>query len=82
MQEPYLVRIGAQVEVLQEAGGELAEQEVVGLVDGPQTPVGVVVGAGAGAERTHCNRKARVSGGRSFQLFIRSHCSTEYFVLD
>ena len=46
----YLVGISVQVKVLQEAGGELTEQEVVGLVDGPQTPVGVVVGTGAGAE--------------------------------
>lgn len=49
----YLVGISVQVKVLQEAGGKLAEQEVVSLVDGPQTPVGVVVGAGAGTEGAH-----------------------------
>lgn len=50
---PYLVRVRVEVEILQEAGGELTEQEVVCVVDGPQTPVGVVVGTGAGTERTH-----------------------------
>lgn len=52
----YLVRVAVQVEVLQEAGGEFAEERVVRLVDGSQAPVGVVVGAGARAERTHWMR--------------------------
>lgn len=59
-QQHYLIGICAEVKVLQEAGGKLTEQEVVGLVDCPQTPVSVVVGAGAGAERTHCNTSASV----------------------
>lgn len=49
----YLVRVAVEVKILQEAGGELAEQRVVRLVDGPQAPVGVVVGARARAEWTH-----------------------------
>lgn len=49
----YLVRISIQVKVLQEAGGKLTKQEVVSLVDGPQTPVRVVVGTGAGTEGAH-----------------------------
>lgn len=49
----HLVGVIVEVKVLQEARGELAEQRVVGLVDGSQAPVGVVVGAGAGAESTH-----------------------------
>lgn len=49
----YLVRVAVEVKILQEAGGELAEQRVVRLIDGPQAPVGVVVGARARAERTH-----------------------------
>lgn len=54
-----LVWVRAQVEVLQETGGELTEQEVVCVVDGPQAPVRVVVGAGAGAERAHWNTNTR-----------------------
>ena len=50
---PYLVRVAVEVKELQEAGGELTEQSVVGLVDGPQAPVGVVVGAGARTEASH-----------------------------
>lgn len=50
----HLVGVAVEVKVLQEAGGELAEQRVVRLVDGSQAPVGVVVGAGARAESTHC----------------------------
>lgn len=49
----YLVRISIQVKVLQEAGGKLTKEKVVSVVDGPETPVGVVVGAGAGAEGAH-----------------------------
>lgn len=29
----------------------------MGLIDGPQAPVRVIVGAGAGTERPHCGRK-------------------------
>lgn len=49
----YLIWIGVKVEVFQEPGGKLTEQEVVGLIDCPQTPVRVVIGTGAGTERTH-----------------------------
>lgn len=49
----HLVRVTVEVKVLQETSGELAEQRVVGLVDGSQAPVGVVVGAGACTESTH-----------------------------
>lgn len=54
LHEPtHLVRVTVEVKVLQEASGKLTEQCVVGLVDGPQAPVGVVVGAGARTESTH-----------------------------
>lgn len=49
-----LVRVTVKVKVLQEASGEFAEERVVGLVDSSQAPVGVVVGAGASTESTHC----------------------------
>lgn len=44
-----------EIEVLQEAGCEFTEEEIVGFVDGPHAPVRVVVSAGAG-------RKAPLSG--------------------
>ncbi len=49
----HLIRVTVEVKILQKAGGELAEQCVVGLVDCSQAPVGVVVGAGACTESTH-----------------------------
>lgn len=49
----YLVRVSVEVKILQETGGKLTEQEVVRVIDGPQAPVGIVVGAGAGAECPH-----------------------------
>lgn len=49
----HLVWVAVEVKVLQEASGKLAEQCVVGLIDGSQAPVGVVVGAGARTESTH-----------------------------
>ena len=49
----YLVRVNVEVKVFQESSGKLTEQEVVGLVDGSETPVGVVVGTGASTERPH-----------------------------
>lgn len=52
----YLVRVAVEVEVLQEARGEFAEQRVVRLIDGSQAPVGVVVGARARTEWTHWTR--------------------------
>lgn len=52
----YLVRVAVEVKILQEAGGEFTEERVVRVVDGSQAPVGVVVGAGARAEWTHCTR--------------------------
>lgn len=45
-----LVRVCTEVKVFYEAGCEFTEEEVVGLIDGPQAPVRVVVGAGAGTE--------------------------------
>lgn len=52
-QTGYLVRVSVEVKILQEAGGKFAEQEIVCVIDGPQAPVRVVVGAGAGTEWTH-----------------------------
>lgn len=61
----YLVGVCVEVEVLQEAGCKLAEEEVMGLVDGPKAPVRVVIGAGAGAEGPHCGvGKAQLKPGR------------------
>lgn len=57
--DAYLVRVSVEVKVLQEACGKLAEQEVVGVVYGPQTPVGVVVGTGAGTEGAHWKIRQR-----------------------
>lgn len=53
----YLVGVAVQVKVLQETSREFTEQCVVGLVDGPQAPVGVVVGAGTCAEPAHCGEQ-------------------------
>ena len=50
----YLVRVSVEVEILQETGGKFTKQEVVRVIDGPQAPVGVVVGTGACTEWTHC----------------------------
>jgi len=49
----HLVGVTVEIKVFQEAGGKLAEERVVGLVDGSQTPVSVVVGAGTCTESTH-----------------------------
>lgn len=49
----HLVGVTVEIKVFQEASGELAEQRVVGLINGSQAPVGVVVGAGARTESTH-----------------------------
>lgn len=46
-----LVRICIHIEILQEASGELAEEKIVRLVNCTQTPVGVIVRAGASTER-------------------------------
>lgn len=54
-----LVRVTVQIEVLQESGGKLAEERVVGFIYGPETPVGVVIGAGAGTETSHCTNKRK-----------------------
>lgn len=53
MTSTHLVGVTVEVKVLQEAGGELTEECVVGFVDGPQAPVRVVVGACARTESTH-----------------------------
>lgn len=50
---PYLVRVSVDVKILQEASGKFTEQEVVRVIDGPEAPVGVVVGTGACTEWTH-----------------------------
>lgn len=49
----YLVRVSVEVKILQETGGKFTEQEVVRVIDGPQAPVRVVIGACAGAEWAH-----------------------------
>lgn len=49
----HLVGVTVEVKVLQEAGGEFAEERVVGLIDCSQAPVRVVVGAGARTECPH-----------------------------
>lgn len=56
----HLVRVTVEIKVLEEAGGELAEERVVRLVDGSQAPIGVVVGAGARTEPTHYKKKKKV----------------------
>lgn len=53
----YLVRVCTEVKVFYEAGCKFTEEEVVGLIDGPQAPVCVVVGAGAGTKGPHCGGK-------------------------
>lgn len=55
----YLVWVIVKVEIFQEASGEFTEQCVVGLVDGSQAPVGVVVGAGACTEWTHWTKQRK-----------------------
>lgn len=55
-QNSDLVWICVKVKVFQEACSKLAEQEVVCLIDSPHAPVCVVVGTGAGAERSHCKQ--------------------------
>lgn len=45
-----LVGVCTEVKVFYEASREFTEEEVVGLIDGPQAPVCVIVGAGAGTE--------------------------------
>lgn len=53
-----LIWIGIEIKILQKSSSKFTEQEVVGLVDCPQTPVRVVVGAGTGTERAHCKLKS------------------------
>lgn len=69
----YLVRVGAQVEILQETSSKFTEQEVVCVIDGPQAPVGVVVGTGARAERTHWARGGGGGGKERTLLLFSSH---------
>lgn len=54
----YLIWIGIEIKILQKSSSKFTEQEVVGLVDCPQTPVRVVVGTGTGTERAHCKLKS------------------------
>lgn len=49
----YLVWVSVDVKILQETGSKFTEQEVVRVIDGPEAPVGVVVGTGACTEWTH-----------------------------
>lgn len=49
----HLVGVVIEVKVLQEASRKLAEERVVGFIDGSQAPIGVVVRAGACTESTH-----------------------------
>lgn len=53
----YLIWISIEIKILQKSSSKFTEQEVVGLVDCPQTPVRVVVGTGTGTERAHCELK-------------------------
>lgn len=53
----YLVGVCTEVKVFYEARCKFTEEEVVGLIDGPQAPVRVVVGTGAGTEGPHCGRE-------------------------
>ena len=52
-----MVLVDVEVVVADESGDELAIQEVVRLVDRPQTPVRVVVGVRTEAERPHCKKQ-------------------------
>lgn len=52
-QTGYLIRVSVEVKILQETGGEFTEQEIVCVIDGPQAPVCVVIGARTGTEWTH-----------------------------
>ena len=45
------MRVLVEVVEAHETRDELAEEEVMGVVDGPHAPVGVVVGVDAGANR-------------------------------
>ena len=56
---PHLVGVVVEVKVLEEARSKLTEQGVVCLVDGSHTPVGVVVGTGAGTECSHWRIRGR-----------------------
>lgn len=49
----YLIWVSIEIKILQKSSSKFTEQEVVGLVDCPQTPVCVVVGTGTSTERTH-----------------------------
>lgn len=49
----YLVWVSVDVKIFQETGSEFTKQEVVCVVDGPEAPIGVVVGTGACTEWTH-----------------------------
>ncbi len=48
-----LIRIRVDVKVLQKSSGKFTEQEVVCLINGPHTPVGVVIGTSACTKRPH-----------------------------
>jgi len=54
----YLIWIGIEIKVLQKSSSKFTKEEVVGLIDCPQTPVCVVVGTGTGTERAHCKLKS------------------------
>lgn len=49
----YLVWVSVEVKILQETSSKFTEQEIVRVIDGPQTPIGVIVGTCACTEWTH-----------------------------
>ena len=49
----YLIRIVVEIVVADEACDKLTVQEVVSVVDGTNTPIGIVVRVWTEAERTH-----------------------------
>lgn len=78
----YLIRIGIEIKILQKSSSKFTKQEVVGLVDSPQTPVRVVVGTGTGTERAHCKLKSYKDISYtllSLALFI-TFCLQYYFI--
>lgn len=53
----YLVWVSVEVKILQETSSKFTEQEIVRVIDGPQTPIGVIVGTCACTEWTHWGRE-------------------------
>lgn len=72
----YLIWISIEIKILQKSSSKFTEQEVVGLVDCPQTPVRVVVGTGTGTERAHCKLKSY----KDNKLYASVFSTTNYFL--